>query len=361
MKILMLAQTSMPLPSPKDKIFAPGIIFTNIAIGLNKRGHDVTVMAASDSKVKTKLLDYKIPSSYSLNLMDASDRTYRSAQHQMYLTSEAIKEFKVGEYDLLHLDEFRVAPYFSEFVDGSVTCTYHGIPAKDHDLKFDLDILRQKKFYDKINFIAVADKQRELGSEYFKFAGRVHHGVDTLKFKFSKRGGDRLAFVGRLVEGKNPDIAIEIAKNSNYSIDLYGDYDEENEYYKSKIEPQIGEDVGVKGHIHFLKMSNVYQNAKALLFPITWDEAFGLVVIEAMACGTPVIAFDRGAMKELIVDGVTGFVVKEGDIKAMIEAVKNIDKIDRQKCREHVEKNFSLEKMVSGYEDVFKNIINKSK
>jgi len=278
----------------------------------------------------------------------------------MFIASEAIKEYRTGKYDLLHLDEFRVAPYFSEFVKGPITCTYHGTPSKEHDLKFDVDIIRQKKYYDRIKFIAVADKQIELGSEYFNFIGRVHHGIDLENFKYSSKGGDNLVFVGRLIEGKNPDTAIEIAKKAGIGIDLFGDYDKTSEYYKNKIEPAIEKGVNIKGHIHFTKISKAYRNAKALLFPITWDEAFGPVVIEAMACGTPVIAYDRGAMRELIVDGVTGFIVKEGNTDGMIAAVKNIDSIDRKKCREHVEKNFGKEKMARGYEKIFERLV-KSK
>jgi glycosyltransferase involved in cell wall biosynthesis len=357
MKILMLAQSSNPIPSPKDKIFAPGVVFSEIADGLKARGHKVAVLASSDSKISADLIDFGIPSTHSIKLKASKDVWYRYYQHQMFLASEAVKEFKKGGYDLLHIDEFRVAPYFSEFFDGPITCTYHGIPAEDHDLRFDLDKMRQNRFFNRIKFIAATDKQRELGSEYFNFIATVHHGVDLNKFKYSNEGGDNLAFVGRLIEGKNPDIAIEVAEKSGCKVDLFGDYDEKGEYYLNKIKPKISEKVNVEGHIEYTKMPEVYQNSKALLFPITWDEAFGMVVIEAMACGTPVIAFDRGAMRELIADGVTGFVVKEGDVEGMVNAIRQIGYIDRRKCREYVKKNYSLEKMVDGYEKIFGKLI----
>jgi len=360
MKILMLGQTSMPIPSPKNKIFAPGMIFNSIAEGLQKKGHEVTIFASSDSSSRVKTIHKNIPSTHSLNIQDTKERTYRSYQHQMYIASEAIKEYQSGKYDLLHLDEFRVAPYFSEFVEGPITCTYHGTSDKDNDLKFDLDKLRQKKYYKKIKFIAVTEKQRELGLDYFNFVETVHHGIDMSSFDFSDKASDRLVFVGRMIKNKNPDIAINVASKSNVPIDLVGDYSDQDNYYNQKVKPKIdGKKIKFIGHVLYTNMDNIYRNAKALLFPITWDEAFGLVVIEAMACGTPVIAFDRGAMKELIVDGVTGFIVKEGDIDGMVEAVKKIDTIDRKKCREHVEKNFSEEIMVAGYEKVFKKIINQ--
>ncbi|OGD64427.1 hypothetical protein A2215_03495 [Candidatus Berkelbacteria bacterium RIFOXYA2_FULL_43_10] len=359
MKILMLAQSSNPIPSPSDKIFAPGVIFNEIAEGLKERGHEVTVFASSDSKTKAKLVDFGIPSTHNKSLETDKDIWYRYYQHQMYLASEVIKEYRTGKYDLLHIDEFRVAPYFSEFVEGPITCTYHGIPAEDHDLRFDLDKLRQKRFYNRIKYIAATDKQKELGSKYFNFVATVHHGIDLNRFKLSPRGGDNLAFVGRLIEGKNPDIAIDVAKKSGRGLDLFGTYDETSEYFKTKISPKIDKSINLNGHVHYTKMGSAYENAKALLFPITWDEAFGLVVIEAMACGTPVIAFDRGAMRELIVDGKTGFVVKEGDVQGMVDAVQKIDTIDRAECRAHVEKNFSAEKMVAGYEKVFKELVLK--
>lgn len=359
MKILMLAQSNMPIPSPKDEIFAPGVIFNSIAEGLKSKGHNVTVFASSDSRSKVKTESFGIKSTYSTGLLGIKDRFYRANQHQMYLASEAFHEYRDGDYDLMHLDEFRVAPYFSEFIKGPITCTYHGIPARDHDLRFDLDVLRQKRFYGRIKFIAATNKQRELGSDYFNFVETIHHGIDVNKFKFSKNGGDNLVFVGRLIKGKNPDVAIEVAKKSGYGIDLFGTYDKKSDYFVKQIKPSIKNNIRVRGHIPFSKISTAYQNAKALIFPITWDEAFGLVVIEAMACGTPVIAFNRGAMKELIIDGVTGYIVEEGDISGMIKAIRKIESIDRKKCREHVENNFTLEKMVDNYEKTFSKIVNK--
>ena len=204
---------------------------------LKERGHEVTVFASSDSKTKAKLVDFGIPSTHNKSLETDKDIWYRYYQHQMYLASEVIKEYRTGKYDLLHIDEFRVAPYFSEFVEGPITCTYHGIPAEDHDLRFDLDKLRQKRFYNRIKYIAATDKQKELGSKYFNFVATVHHGIDLNRFKLSPRGGDNLAFVGRLIEGKNPDIAIDVAKKSGRGLDLFGTYDETSEYFKTKISP----------------------------------------------------------------------------------------------------------------------------
>ena len=107
-------------------------------------------------------------------------------------------------------------------------------------------------------------------------------------------------------------------------------------------------------------LASAYQQAKALLFPIQWEEPFGLVMVEAMACGTPVIAYNRGSVSEIVKDGVTGFVVPpEKGVAGLVEAIKKIDHIDRAACRKHVEEHFTVEKMVDGYETVYKKVLQK--
>lgn len=355
MRIMMISQFSMPLPSPSDRIFAPGIIFSSIAEGLRAKGHEISVYAPADSKFSFDFISEGINSVHSLGIENHRERYYRASQHEMYMTTKAFESFQKGGYDLMHLDAFRIAPYFSNHVSGPITCTYHGIPDSNNDLKYDLDRLRQKRYYDKIKFVALSDHQIQNGGEYFNFIDKIPHGIDTSKFHFNPNPSDTLLFAGRLVEGKNPHLAIAIAENCGKHIKLVGDIDISSDYYVNHLK-QYENNSHIKfcGHVEYSQMYEYFGRAQALLFPITWDEAFGLVTIEAMACGTPVIAFDRGPMREIIKDGVTGFVVPEGDILAMTEAVKKIGQIDRAACRRHVEESFSQRIMVDKYENLFR-------
>jgi glycosyltransferase involved in cell wall biosynthesis len=126
-------------------------------------------------------------------------------------------------------------------------------------------------------------------------------------------------------------------------------------YFDETVKPYLGEQIEYLGYIERDKLLPYYQDAKALLMPIQWEEPFGMNMIEAMACGTPVIAFRRGSIPEVVIDGKTGFIVDTFD--EMVEAIKKIDTIDRNACREHVTRNFSTENMVDGYEKAFEKIL----
>ena len=138
---------------------------------------------------------------------------------------------------------------------------------------------------------------------------------------------------------------------------LAGNIFSQEKFFNEKIKPYLNKNIKYVGPLDFKEKIKCLKNAKACLNPITWEEPFGLVPVEAQACGTPVIAFDKGAMSEIIKDGKTGFVVETEE--EMIEAIKNIDKIKREDCRKWVEQNFSVEKMVDEYEKLYYKIVNK--
>ena len=183
--------------------------------------------------------------------------------------------------------------------------------------------------------------------------------MNNLKF-CANPSGDLLS-LGRINPNKGTDVAISAALKAGRKIDVWGDH-QNDEYWKTKVLPKI-DNVNVKyrGHCDYRKVGLVYGQVRALLAPINWEEPFGLVVIESMACGTPVIAYGRGSMPELIVDGVTGFVIRPEDEQGLVKAIKKIDQIDRRKCREHVEKNFTTERMVNDYEKLFEKLITEYK
>ena len=363
MKILAVSQSSMPTPSPSDKIFAPGVFCYQLVKGLKKRGHEVKLIAAQDSRHdEIDIEGFGINSTDSQKELPVGIRNYRVQQHELFALASAFEEFSHGDYDLLHLNSFPIASYFTKLVDGPITCTYHGSPTEDHDLKTDIDKLRQKKYFDEMNFIAISEKQREMGRNYFNFCATIHHGVDIDHFVSQDGPKDKLLFAGRMKENKNPHLAIQAAIQAGRPIDLYGTFDEQSTYYLDTLKPLMEHElVSYNGCASYDAMPSIYASARALLVPISWDEPFGMVMIEAMACGTPMIAFNKGSVSEIIKDGINGFVVEEGDVAGMAEAIKKIDQIDRNKCREDAVQYFSLDRMVNDYEKLFIKLISESK
>jgi glycosyltransferase involved in cell wall biosynthesis len=203
--------------------------------------------------------------------------------------------------------------------------------------------------------ISISNNQRKLFPN-LNYQSTIYNGINLEKFPFSKKSEDYFIFSGKITQAKNPLGAIEAVKAVKKKLIIVGRINDE-EYFKTKIKPSLDKNIIYLGEVSFSKMKNLYKNAKAFLFPIQWQEPFGLVMIEAMACGTPVIAFNRGAVPEVVVDGKTGFIVK--DKKEMISAIKKIDKIKREDCRKYVEEKFSSEKMIDGYKKVYYKMLKK--
>ena len=186
------------------------------------------------------------------------------------------------------------------------------------------------------------------------YRATIYNGIDLKKFPFSKKPKDYFIFSGKIIPTKNPLDAIKAAKIAQEKIIIIGKILNQD-YFEKKIKPLLNKDVIYSGEVSLSRAIEFYKNAKALLFPIRWEEPFGLVMIEAMSCGTPVIAYPNGAVPEVVRDKKTGFIVK--NVKEMTEAIKNIDKIDRKECKERIEKNFTAEKMVNEYEKLIKKLL----
>jgi glycosyltransferase involved in cell wall biosynthesis len=188
----------------------------------------------------------------------------------------------------------------------------------------------QKFFFPTLNYLAT-----------------VYNCVDTEKYAFNPDPTDYLLMMGTIGRHKNQGEAIAVAKELGMKLVLAGKIRDQD--YFEEIKKDIdGEQIKWIGEIGFEEKLKLYQNAKAFLFPILWEEPFGLVLIEAMSCGTPVVAFNHGAISEVVSDGLTGFVVENHS--QMVEAVKKIDLIDRANCRKRVVGNFTIQKMVNDYE-----------
>lgn len=199
--------------------------------------------------------------------------------------------------------------------------------------------------------ISISNTQRKAFPK-LNYAGTVYNAVDTDEFAFSATHDNYLLYVGSIGRNKNPKDAVLAAKKTG-EILIIGGRIKDEAYYKEEIAPHIdGKQIRWVGEQHPKDMIALYQKAKAFLFPVLWEEPFGLVMIEAMSCGTPVIAYPNGAVPEVIADGKTGYLVHSVD--DMAQKIKEIDKIDRRVCRAHVESTFSIDRMVEAYESILK-------
>ena len=197
-------------------------------------------------------------------------------------------------------------------------------------------------------FVSISDNQRAPLSAA-RWIGTIYHGLPTDLFRPSFEAGSYLAFLGRLTKEKGPEEAIRIAHAAKMPLRIAAKVPRgERSYFKEQLEPQIdGKEVQLSGEVNDETKRQFLADAAALLFPIDWPEPFGLVMIEAMACGTPVIAFRSGSVPEVIDDGITGFVVS--DEAEAIEAIKRLPQLDRRKVRAQFEKRFTSKRMAEEY------------
>jgi glycosyltransferase involved in cell wall biosynthesis len=203
--------------------------------------------------------------------------------------------------------------------------------------------------------VSISDAQRApLADLDVAWAGTVHHGLRLEQYQYSARGGDYLAFLGRIAPEKRLDLAIAVARRLGRRLRIAAKVDLADRPYFEKVIAPLLEDPLIEfiGEIGDDEKPAFLGGAMALLFPIDWPEPFGLVMIEAMACGTPVIARPCGSVPEVMRPGRTGFV--EDTVDDMVEAVKRVDSIDRAECRRWVEQRFSVERMVDDYEAIFR-------
>jgi glycosyltransferase involved in cell wall biosynthesis len=190
-----------------------------------------------------------------------------------------------------------------------------------------------------------------------RFAGVAYNGIDVASFPFQTEKGDHLLFLSRMSPEKGPTLAIEVARRTGRRLVMAGKVDAKDEdYFVREVEPLIdGEQIVFKGEADAARKRDLYRDALCVLMPIEWDEPFGLVMPEAMACGTPVIVFDRGAAAEIVEHGETGFVVDSVD--EMVDAVDRVHTVDPDFCRARAEERFDAPIMARRYVDIYESII----
>ncbi len=309
--------------------------------GLVKDNYKVVLFASGDSQTSAEL-DSIWP--YSLRF----DKRIKNPVPLTLL--HAINCFrKANDFDLIHNHLGHFGLSFANFVKKPILTTLHGI------IPFDFKPLFRA--HKELPFVSISNNQRRELPE-LNYVATVYNGTDTKLYSFGGKPKDYLLFMGRSSPEKGPQLAIDIAEACKMKLIMALRVNpEDEEFYEKEVKPRLKKAKYVKllGPIPDEERVRLYQEAKATLFPIQWEEPFGLVMTESMSCGTPVIATRIGSVPEVIVDGVTGFICR--DVKEAIKAVSKISKISRQACREHVVKNFSIEKMVKDYQKVYSKIL----
>lgn len=309
--------------------------------GLVARGHDVTLFASGDSQTTA---DHVAVVKQSLRL---SKRPRDPTIWHMCQLMEVLR--RAHHFDIIHFhtDWFHF-PVWRNVSTPQLT-TLHGR----------LDIPDLRAVYDEFRDMAVvsiSDSQRT-PMPSAGWVETIYNGTPAGNYHFCDRPGDYLAFLGRITPEKGPEQAIEIAKRLGMPLKMAAKIDPiDREYFAARIEPLLDDPlIDFLGEVDERGKDTLLGGARALLFPIDWPEPFGLVMTEAMACGTPVIAMRRGSVPEIMIDGVTGFIVNS--IDEAVAAVQKIGTIDRANCRQHFEQNFTVGRMVDSYVETYKRLI----
>lgn len=312
---------------------------------LVKRGHKVTLFAPGNSKTKAKLV--------SLIKKGAISSGAKWTDYWWNLLNHSVAFERTKEFDIIHCHWIMMGGFFQRFIKTPVLHTLHNIPPVAHP--------RWKifKYYkDDLNLVFISKSEKKNAPIRFKNNWIVYNGIDISQFKLNLKPKEHFIWIARICPAKGTKEAIEIAKKAKVKLLLAGQIQPRHKnYFEKEIKPELNSQIQYLGELSQKDLSDFYDSAKGCLYPIKWEEPFGLVMTESMACGTPVIVFDRGSAKEVVKNGKTGFVVKS--VKEAVGAIKKIDQIDREECRKRVEQNFTLEKMVDNYEKVYYQMLKK--
>lgn len=349
LKIAQIAPLWERVP-PEKYGGAEGVIY-NLSNGLVKRGHKVTLFATGDSKSRAHLKSVYPRALYRDKI------SWDDPGLQLLNLSSAYQ--LADQFDILHghISTDYYGLYFAKLVKTPSVFTLHNAFPKP-GTKYAHYLY---KHFGHLNYISVSDAFQKNFS-VIKYLDRVYNGIDIDRFKFFDKPSNYLFWIGRFADGKGTREAILVAKKLRMKLYLAGKMDHVDQKYIDQVKPLIdGKQIIYVGELNEREKIRYYQKALALLVPIKWEEPFGLVMPEAMSCGTPVVAFRRGSAPEIVKQGYSGFLVPPGNVDAMAKAVLRIDQIKRKNCRQWVEDKFSIEKMVDGYEDVYQKILERRK
>ncbi len=319
---------------------------------LAQRGHEVVLFATGDSQISRK---------YKVNLVSGADQALRaqgvSIHDAIYYELPFLEKIfsRTDRFDIIHNHMGYQALPFASFSQTPVVTTLHGI--------FDPPGLKWcYEQYPHMPYVSISDFQR-IPSPDLNYVATVYHGLRANRFTpcyQHYKSKDYLAFLGRISPEKGVHHAIRIAKETGWKLRIAAKVDPKDyEYYATMVEPLIdGTQIQYIGEVGHPEKVDLLRNAAATLCPITWPEPFGLVLMESLACGTPVLTIRNGSVPEIMEHGKTGFIGESPD--DLVEFVANLNQIDRQACRRHVEEKFSVKRMVDDYLAVYERLVEKN-
>jgi glycosyltransferase involved in cell wall biosynthesis len=318
------------------------LIVAELANRLSDR-HDVTLFAAPGSRTAAHLVT---------TALDAPDPSLLGNEwHDAHHAIAAYLQIRDGHFDVVHDHSGIVGPALGALLRGGppVVHTLHGPWTELSRLYF-------SAIGDEVHLVAISQTQRDANLD-LRYAGVVHNGIDIARYPCSEVKDDFLVYIGRANPDKGPAVAIEVARRAGLPLAMVVKKTEplEQSYWDQFVAPHLNDEVEVYEDLSHEGKVDLLSRARAMVFPIQWPEPFGLVMVEAMACGTPVVACAAGAAVELVEDGTTGFL--RDSVDDLVEAVAGVGTCAPAACRARVEERFSAEAMVRGYERVFERVV----
>lgn len=305
---------------------------------LVKQGHDVTLFASSDSKTRARLIAH----TPGLRLSHSDE----SLAHHLLQLDEVIE--RADEFDIIHFHTDYLHFPFARMLQVPRVTTLHGR----------LDLPELQLIYNKFQepVVSISYSQRKPLPQA-QWVGNVYHGLASDLFIPGTGAGGYLAFLGRISPEKGPEQAIAIARRTGIKLKIAAKVDKaDQEYFENHIKHLLDDPmIEFIGEVNETQKQEFLGNALALLFPINWSEPFGLVLIEAMACGTPVIAYGKGSVPEIIANGFNGFIVSS--VEQAVKAVHKVEFLAREEVRDYFEKRFTAERMAQDYLHVYQQVI----
>lgn len=342
----MLAPISHPIPpsgyGPWERVVS------DLTRGLTKVGHDVTLFAPHGSETPGRLVA-TVP--HPLAEWPLSDDPPDHRIWEEIHIAIAAETVSSGDFDIVH-SHLNVHPLgYARVIHTPLITTLHG-SAWNRAIHPALD-----RFAD-LPFVSLSNAERGFFPD-LNYVATVHNGIDCARFQPGSGDGGFLLFAGRMAPEKQPHLAIEVALRAALPLKLAGPIEDRHRgYFETEVAPQV-DDVMVEylGDLNRTELVEVYGKAVAVIMPLAWDEPFGLVVVESLACGTPVIGWRRGALPELIDEGVTGVVVD--DVAGAVSALSSLEALDRAACRREAETRFSISAMTRGYLDAYQRVLSR--
>jgi glycosyltransferase involved in cell wall biosynthesis len=309
--------------------------------GFSELGHEVTLFAPQTAHTSAK---HHVPTLDSAIVESRMDARLAEDHH----IAQAMELARTGEFDVMHSHLHVHALGYSRFLPLPLVSTLHGVAwnRATHPL---LGAYREQPF------VSISDAERRFLPN-LNYVGTVYNGINTGDFELQTVKEDYLLFAGRLAPEKAPDLAIEVSRRAEVKLLIAGDIEPRYQgFFDAEVKPHLGPNVEYLGSQPRSSLAALLGKAKGLLMPLRWDEPFGLVVVEALVSGTPVIGWKRGALPELIEHGTHGFLVS--DVAQAVTAVGRLSDLDPRAARSHVEQRFSRRAMSESYLDVFARLL----